>query len=123
SHTLQNRERLHAFAIKHQLQVRAGWITGVDKVEADRASRGLQGHPSQPENIQDWTGPLKIDLFASPQNAQLPKFVTLKAHNNSSLFRRPISPFPEEGGYANPPFILIPRVLRKVRTEKVKRLI
>lgn len=116
-------ERLHSFAVEHKLTVKAEWIAGVDNVDADKASRFQEDYkesqlnPEIFEVVNRWAGPLEVDLFATQENAQLDKFVTLKAHSASYYFDALAHPLPERG-YANPPFILIPRVLQKVRNEQ-----
>lgn len=118
-------ERLHSFAIERKLTVRAEWIAGEDNIEADRASRIQEDYKESQLNpeifklVHHWAGPLEVDLFASLENAQLPKFVTLKAHPKSYYFDALAHPLPAKA-YANPPFILIPRVLQKVRMEQAE---
>jgi len=122
-------ERLHNFALNRRLTVRAEWIAGKTNVEADKASRIQEDYKESQLNpmIFNWVrsnlGPLEIDLFASTENAQLKRFVTLRAQRSSYYFDALAHLFPKRGGYANPPFILIPRILQKVRAERVERLV
>ena len=121
-------ERLQQFALDRSLTVKAEWIAGEENVEADKASRiqedfkESQLNPEVFKRLARWAGPLEIDLFASKNNALLPKFVTLRAHPESYYFDALAHPFPKRG-YANPPFILIPRVLQKVRIEQLDNLL
>jgi hypothetical protein len=72
-------------------------------------------------------GPFRpqIDWFASDQNAQLPRFYTWKAMPFSSAegvdaFMYSWNACP---GYIFPPFVLIPRIIRKIRDERAKILL
>jgi len=112
-------ERIHLFAMeKKKLMVKAEWIAGEKNVDADRASRIQEDYKESQLNpvvfkvVNQWAGALQIDLFATKHNAQLDKFVSLRAHQDSYYFDALAHPFPARGGYANPPFILIPRVLQ-----------
>ena len=77
-------ERIHSFALKHELVLSAEWIPS-DSNQADKESR-IEG------DLSDWMlnpqafalvvkrfGRMLLDLFASNQNAQTPLFVSLKA--------------------------------------------
>ena len=117
-------ERLHQFALDRSLTVKAEWIAGEENIDADEASRiqedykECQLNPEVFNWIQHWAGPLSIDLFASKENALLPKYVSLRAQEGSHYFDALAHPLPVTGGYANPPFILIPRVLQRIRVER-----
>ena len=58
-----------------------------------------------------------IDLFASSQNAQLPRFLTAVPATDSCGINAFNYSWSQESGYANPPWSLLPRVLDKVRQE------
>jgi len=120
-------ERIHQFALSRNLTVKAEWIPGKDNKEADRASRVQEDYKESKLNpqvfqiINQFMGPLEIDLFASVENAQLEKFVSLRSHPMNYYFDC-LASSSSERGYAYPPFILIPRVLQKVRLEKIESL-
>ena len=121
-------ERIHSFALKHELVLSAEWIPS-DSNQADKESR-IEG------DLSDWMlnpqafalvvkrfGRMQLDLFASNQNAQTPLFVSLKADPEAhyvDAFSRKIPHGLQV--FANPPFLLIPRLLNKIRRERTPHL-
>jgi hypothetical protein len=119
-------ERIHNFAFRHQLVVSAEWIPSAENL-ADEESR-LEGsftdrmlNPKVFELIQRRFGKLTVDLFATGDNTQTQTYVSLKADPGAwyvDTFSRPIPA--KVGVYANPPFILIPKLLATVKREKAQ---
>jgi hypothetical protein len=116
-------ERIHSFALRHQLLVTAEWIPSEENT-ADKESR-IEGDLSDSElNPKAFSlilrrfGELQVDLFATGDNAKTPLFVSLKADPKAWYVDAFSRPLPQgKMVYANPPFILIPRLLSKLRRE------
>lgn len=117
-------ERLHHFALSHQLLVSAEWIPSEEN-RADKESR-IEGdltdwelNPKAFALVERRFGKMDLDLFASSQNALAPRFVSLKADPDAYYVDAFSRPLPKDlKVFANPPFILIPRLLAKVRGER-----
>jgi hypothetical protein len=114
-------------ATELNLVVSAEWIASETNFEADRLSRvewdanDWSLHPRWFQEAWQRWGPFEIDLFATAQNTQLPRF---------------FAPFPQPGAeavdalkqswsrpgilWANPPWALISRVLAKVQRENAQ---
>lgn len=119
-------ERIHKFALEQQLVISAEWVSteenGADeesRIEGDLSEAKL--NPRVFQEIQGRFGEMEVDLFASGENTQTPHYVSLKSDPGAmyvDAFSRPIPSHLRV--YANPPFILIPRLLAKVRREKAR---
>ena len=122
-------ERIHSFALKHRLLVAAEWIPseanladGESRIEGDLTDWKL--NPKAFALVVRRFGKMDLDLFASNQNTQTPLFVSLKADPEAlyvDAFSRRIPP--DLQVFANPPFILLPRLLSKIRRERTPRVI
>ena len=101
-------------------------IPGEENWAADQESRIMRSdksdwmlNPKIFQTILEMTGPLEIDLFASLWNHQLTKFYSWKPQPHS-LGQDALSyPWRGDKNYAFPPFILINKVINKIRAEKV----
>lgn len=123
-------ERLHEFALERGIRVIAEWLPGKENVAADRLSRIRRDYSDKKLNpslfglIQQRFGKLDIDLFASKTNAQLSKYVSLRAEEEAwytDAFSRPL---PKGLAiYANPPFAVLGRFLAKVKREKAEAVV
>ena len=118
-------ERIHSFALDQDLTISAEWIPrGRISRTGEQNRRGLirtRLNPRAFELIQGRFGSLEVDLFATGDNAQTPAYVSLKADPGAwyvDAFSRPIPS--SRRVFANPPFILIPRLLAKVKREKAQ---
>ena len=119
-------ERIHLFALERGIKVSAEWIPsesnladGESRIEGDFSETKL--NPVAFQKIQERFGKLDLDLFASGSNNQTPLYVSLKADPQAwfvDAFSRPIPP--NLRIFANPPFILIPRLLAKLQREKAQ---
>ena len=117
-------ERIHQFAFDRRITLSAEWIPGVDNKLADRLSRIQNNysdkmlHPDLFSLIQTRFGKVQVDLFASEQTAQVPRYISYRAEERAwyvDVFSRPL---PKGlSMYANPPFALMGRLLAKVRRE------
>ena len=119
-------ERIHSFALERGMKVTAEWIPtevnladGESRIEGDFSEARL--NPLAFQRIQERFGKLDLDLFASGDNTQTPLYVSLKADPQAwfvDAFSRPIPP--NLRVFANPPFILLPRLLAKIQREKAQ---
>ena len=112
-----------------ETRVVASHIPGKDNYVADFLSRGSylpsewQLNPRTARQIFNKIGHPQVDLFASTLNRQLPVYCTKHkdpAALTTDAFTMTWSNFL---GYAFPPFVLIPRVLQKVQTDKANLLL
>ena len=98
---------------------------GVDNGKADAASRWRGNRSEWQLNVnvfkmidQLW-GPHDVDLFASRTNTQLPTFMSRGPSPDAAEFDALQQDWAVWGNlYANPPAVLIPQVLRRVREYK-----
>ncbi len=111
---------------QHEITVSAEYLQGELNTEADALSREI------PQRFCDWAlrpetfnevnqkwGPISIDLFAADHNKQVPRFVSYHPHPNAiavDAFSLDWSDKTERL-YANPPFIVLPQVLQKLKRE------
>lgn len=118
-------EDLWQWCIGQQTIVIARHLAGVLNTTADRLSRKVTDrtdwklNPVLFEAIQQLWGPFTVDLFATALNTQLPRFVSWRAQPGA--WRTDALSFSWAGlgiAWANPPFILIGRILTKVRREQ-----
>ena len=118
-------EKIHKYALEHGIKVVAEWIPGTENVEADQESRITNDFSGKSlsnlafQQIEATFGPLDLDLFATALNTKCPAYVSLKPEPEclyEDAFSRPL---PRDLRiYANPPFILLPRLLAKVLREE-----
>lgn len=64
--------------------------------------------------LTDRFGNPEVDLFATHQNSQLPRFFTTYHHPQAEGFDALTSHWPQGLLYAFPPIPLLPKVLRKL---------
>jgi len=96
-------------------------IPGVENDLADRLSCRRRDRndwmldPAEFREIDATWGPHTVDLFATHHNAQLPRFASLMADPRATFVDAFSVDLLRERGYANPPFLLIGRLLAHVR--------
>ncbi|KAG1142990.1 hypothetical protein G6F37_012541 [Rhizopus arrhizus] len=104
-------------------------IKGVDNVEADQLSRTKKPlyESTIPKRffrtIQSLWGPLDIDMFASRQNTQLPRYWSLRPDPQAMATDAFLQQWPMIGLYAYPPWKLIPPVLRLIKKKRIRRIV
>ena len=118
------------WCLQKGITVHADHLLGQLNVRADFASRNWNDYsdwmldPEVFSQIQEKFGQFSIDLFASFQNAQLPKFFSWKPNPNALAVDALAQQWNHfEFPYAFPPFALIGRCLQKIREEKVKQVL
>ena len=114
--------RLWKITQRYQFRIIAAYLPGLQNEIADGLSRThltslteSRLHPAIFAHIDRNFGPLQVDLFASPSNHQLPRFVSWKGHPRSwrvDAFSLDWTRL--EGAYLNPPLALIARCLNKI---------
>ena len=118
-------EEIHSLALERGITLSAEWIPGKENVLADRISR-IQGdfssaklHPDLFKQVTQQFGEVNIDLFASELNRQVSRFVSRGPEPlawYTDAFSRPLPKGLKM--YAFPPFILLGRLLAKIRREE-----
>ena len=112
-------------ALDNGMMLEAQHIPGLENVEADAASRQTPAphewclHPAVFRDLFYRFGPLEIDLFATILNRQLPRYFSWRPDPETSGLDALQQRWPGTC-YANPPWILIPDILRKVRTDRAR---
>ena len=100
-------------------------IPGIYNKEADLASREFRDNsdwklcPQVFNQIQIRWGPISIDLFAKHWNRQVRRFYSWGPQPETLGQDALCQTWDLEGNFAFPPFCLIPKVVKKVRTDKV----
>jgi ribonuclease HI len=117
-------EQLHAFCLERSIHITAEYLPGVENVIADQLSRirmdlsESQLNPVVFQRVAARFGPFSLDLFGSMTNTQLPRYISYRADPHclyTDTFSRPLPR--HESMWANPPFMLLGRLLTKIRTE------
>jgi len=123
-------EQTLALCTQKGWSMRAQYIPGVDNVVADRLSRHKYDRndwllrPSIFSQLRAEYGPLDMDLFASRLNAQLPLFAAWDPQPGA-LWTDSFSHTWDTRlvFYANPPFAIIQKVLRKILQDRATVLL
>lgn len=102
------------------------WVASEDNKEADDLSRDVRlDHADWQLNsevfsdIRSFYGGLQIDLFATYENTQLPRFVSWKPDERAEwvdALRKDVK-WSQFYFYANPPFILLAKVMNKIKAD------
>jgi hypothetical protein len=112
------------WCLDRRLIVKARHLPGVQNVVADRLSRIANDRSDWKLNpalfglIDERWGPHDVDLFATPLNRQVEKFISWKPQPGAFLIDAFAHRWNSLRGWANPPFIKIGAVLQKVRREQ-----
>jgi hypothetical protein len=110
-------------ALEYKIVLQAEHIRGIYNIAADRLSRTVDRHDWQLDPAiflwldQIW-GPHDVDLFASYQNTQLDAYFSWMHDPHSSGSDAFQQDWSQLNGFANAPFLLIGRILHKVRRER-----
>jgi hypothetical protein len=120
---------LWEWCFQKDMMVSAQHLPGYLNVRADQESSVIQDSSDWKLNLSDFQallnrwGPFEVNLFASRLTHQLPKFASWKP-DPMAIYVDPFSVnWNEVRGYAFPPFALIGRCVRQVRSQKVDQLV
>ena len=120
---------LWEWCFQNHLIVSAQHLPGRLNVRADRESRVLEDSsdwklsPDIFQTLQNKWGPFEVDLFASRLTKQLPKFASWKPDPMAAYTDAFSLDWGQILGYAFPPFALIGRCVRQLRSQKVDQLV
>ncbi|XP_060548605.1 uncharacterized protein LOC132712109 [Pantherophis guttatus] len=118
--------RLGLWSEIHLASLRAEHISGVTNLQADWLSRQRLDHaewrlnPRLFHQITTRFGMPVLDLFATLDNAQLPRFISRFPSAQAEAVDALRSPWPPGLLYAFPPVSLLPRVIRKLLMEQAE---
>ena len=112
------------WCLERNIQVVAQHLPGSSNKIADEESRTLRDRSDWMLNPQIFTrvnqmfGPLKVDLFASRLTTQLPVFYSWRPDPLAKAMDALVQDWSTTKGFANPPWILVGKVLAKVRAQR-----
>jgi hypothetical protein len=117
-------EELLIWCLENEVELIALHLPGIRNSAADALSRRLRFHNTEWQLTQwvanalfrRWDGP-KVDLFASPMNARLPIFVSLRPEPMALATDALAISWSHMDAYAFPPFPLVQATLEKVRLD------
>jgi hypothetical protein len=121
--------QIHELISKHNITVSFQHIRGIHNTVADRLSRTQlpwyeQKLPTKLfKRIEGRWGRRKIDAFAAAHNHQTKIYWSLVPDPQAAAVNAFHQRWPANGLYLYPPWMLIPQVLRKLRTDRVKEAI
>ena len=103
--------------VERDITLSATWIPREDNAEADALSKWVDSddvmlNPDVFSCIADRFGPLTVDVFASPDSAQLPVFFSRLHTVGAAGVDALALPWPD-GSWINPPYALLSRVVRR----------
>jgi ribonuclease HI len=120
-------ENLHSYCLERKILLTAEYIPGKENVIADKLSRlevdwtESRLNPVIFQMIEKDMGPFTLDGMAIAANTQCKRYVSLR-HDPGCLYTdflaRPLCH--SERAYVNPPYTLIPRIIRKIKEEKLR---
>jgi ribonuclease HI len=121
--------QIHELISKHNITVSFQHIRGIHNTVADRLSRTQlpwyeQKLPTKLfKRIEGRWGRRKIDAFAAAHNHQTKIYWSLVPDPQAAAVNAFHQRWPANGLYLYPPWMLIPQVLRTLRTDRVKEAI
>ena len=114
---------LWVWCLVRNIQIIAQHLPGSSNNIADEESRTLRDrsdwmlHPRVFNRINHLFGPLEVDLFASRLTTQLPAFYSWRPDPLAKATDALVQDWSMTKGFANPPWILVGRVLAQVRAQ------
>jgi hypothetical protein len=116
-------ERMWRWCLRKGMWHSAMHLSGVKNVQSDTLSRD-RGDRSEWQlteeawaEVQEAWGPHSVDLFATRNNALLPRYFSRYAEPDSAGRDALRQDWRQEfNGYANPPYALLPQIIEKVRS-------
>lgn len=120
--------RVMHLCVEHGVHLSVEWIPRAENEYADYMSRAIESDDwgVQPAVFaalaSEWGNP-SVDLFATPANAQVPRYVSRYAYHGCAAVDAFSIPWGNEFGYACPPPALIPGVLTHAQKHKAKLIL
>jgi hypothetical protein len=117
-------EEIWNLCLERTLKIQAEHIPGIQNVIADQASRMKTDrhdwmlNPTIFQKLNRIWGPFQVDLFANRVNSQLPKFYSWIPDPYAEATDALLQNWSNMKLWANPPWILIPRILAKIIRDK-----
>lgn len=121
--------RIQELCNKFNIQPIYQHIPGVNNTQADMLSRIRKPLYESPiprkmfNKIQQRWGPLRLDAFAARHNKQLPNYWSLALDPEATAVNAFQQSWKIKGLYLYPPWRLIPRVLKQVKEQRLKRVV
>ena len=115
---------LWLWCLARNITLEATHLAGIRNITADQESRVMKDRsdwmlcPEIFSKINQATGPLDVDLFASRLTYQLPDYVSWRPDPEAMATDAFTLNWAEFRGYANPPWNLIGRTLAQVRNQE-----
>ena len=117
------------WCMARNLTIHAEHIPGCENIRADMESR-RSVDPSDWclnrtifKSLEAKWGPFDVDLFAARHNKQLERFFSFRPDPQAEAIDALAQPWTNLRPYAFPPFILLGRIIRKIRQENVKEVV
>ena len=121
--------KIWQWASSKGIQIVVQHIPGDQNSIADQLSRIGQDQsdwkldPLVFQKLNHLRGPIKLDLFASSGNCQVPRFFSWKNQQGAEKVNAMLHLWPLQGAYAFPPFCLLPGILQKIQREGCQVLV
>lgn len=120
---------IQEIAAQHNIQLQYQHIAGIKNIKVDCPSRKEKPLYERKlpkrffKTIQGTWGPLQLDAFVTRKNTRLPRFWSqnpdLQAEATNAWNQR----WMKTGLYLHPPWKFIPRVLRKLKSDRAKKTV
>ena len=117
---------LWTWCLDKNIMLQATHLAGIQNVTADEESRVMKDRtdwmlcPQIFTKINQITGPLQVDLFASRLTHQLRDYVSWRPDPEAMAIDAFTLDWTQFRGYANPPWNLVGRTLSQVRSQKAQ---
>ena len=119
-------KEIWSWCLERNITLKASHLAGTLNLTADEESRVMRDRsdwmlcPRVFSKINQITGPLQVDLFASRLTNQLREYVSWRPDPGAMAIDAFTLDWTKFKGYANPPWNLVGRVLTHVRNQKVR---
>ena len=129
AHATKFARELWMWCLQRDILLTAQHLPGKENVIADRESRVMKDRSDWMLNpvifcrIQEHFSYLEVDLFATRLTHQLPRFYSWRPDPLAEATDAFLQDWSLVKGYANPPWNLIGRVLRKVESQEVELIL
>ena len=114
------------WCLERNIHIQAQHLPGILNYSADLESRSMRDRSDWKLDRQSFVrinqryGPLEVDLFASRLTNQCPRYFSWRPDPFAEATDAFLQDWTTWRGYANPPWNLIPRVLRKTQDQQAE---